>query len=310
VKPSVFALLVLFSGIAFADNEAPLLRVGEQSLSVTAARELLRWLPQTERRADVAETIDKVLARQLLFAQRGANVLGKSARYHDVVDGLLVDALERHLHGETQVPADSVAAYYNAHPDEFTLKQALLLSRILVESESVAAQLIAQVSTRDGVKKWNALTREHSLDEATKWREGSLGFVRQDGTTDVPQVRVNPVLYAAAAALHDGEVASKPVAEGKFFAVVWRRAVREAQTTTLETAAPRILALLERQALQAQFKALSAELRQKYVTAYAPDALEAIAYPDEPGIPLPKVPLTPHPAAVPGAPSAGERGER
>jgi hypothetical protein len=50
-----------------------------------------------------------------------------------------------------------------------------------------------------------------------------LGFVWPDGSTDVPQVSAEKILYEKALQLQDGEVLREAIPEGKRFAVLWRR---------------------------------------------------------------------------------------
>jgi hypothetical protein len=310
VKRRLAIALGLASLATAEPTDLTLLKAGGQLLSLRAAQETVSHLPASDRAGGPRQTVDKVLIPQLLFALRGAEVLSKDGRRRDVENALLSDALEYSVRSSLQITDAQVQAYYEAHAAEFTVKQGLLLSRILVATEADAALLIAKLSAAEGVKQWNAVTREKSLDEATKWREGSLGFVREDGSTDVPQVRVNRALFAAASGVKDGELVANPVVEGQYFAVVWRRGTRPSETTQLDSATPRIRALLERQALRSALQALMLELRSKHLTQYAPEAVEAISYPLDPGIPVPKVPLTPRAAAVTAAPSPGDRGER
>jgi peptidyl-prolyl cis-trans isomerase C len=310
VKRRFATALGLASLATAAPTEVTLLKAGSQTLSLRAAQETVEHLPLNQRAGGARQTLDKVLIPQFLFALRGAEVLRKDGRQRDVENALLSDALEHSMRSSLQVTEAQIAGYYEAHAPEFTVKQGLLLSRILVSMQTDAAALIAKLNSAEGVKQWNAVTREKSQDEATKWREGSLGFVRDDGSTDVPQVRVNPGLFLAASGVKDGEIVPHPVVEGQYFAVVWRRGTRPAQTTPPEQASPRIRALLERQALRSQFQALRADLRSKYLTQYVPDTVEAITYAVDPGIPVPNVPLIPRAAAVTAAPTPGDRGER
>jgi peptidyl-prolyl cis-trans isomerase C len=310
VKRVFIAVLALASLATAEPADILLLKAGSHSLALRAAQETVDRLPSIEQQGGPQQVVERVLIPQLLFAVRGEEVLRKDGRKRDLENALLADSLEHSLRGSLQISAEQVAAYYTAHPDEFLVKQGMLISRILVSTEAEAAALIAKLSSPGGVKQWNSVTREASKDEATKWREGSLGFVRLDGSTDVPQVRVNSALFAAAEGVKDGEIVPRPVAEGQYFAVVWRRGTRPAHTTSLEQATPRIRGLLERQALRSQLQTLIHDLRGKYVSQLALEGIEAIAYPVDPGIPVPKVPLVPRAAAFGAAPTVGDRGER
>ena len=84
--------------------------------------------------------------------------------------------------------------------------------------------------------RWSRLARERSIDRATHMRSGSLGYVAASGQTHMPQVRVSPALFAAAAQVQDGQLVPRPVPEGTEFAVIWRRASRAAPAPVAELA--------------------------------------------------------------------------
>src|SRR5690606_15182088 len=119
---------------------------------------------------------------------------------------------------------------------------AIALWRLLVPTEQQAKELAARVQkSPEPIRAWSNIVREHSLDKATHFRKGSLGYVWPDGNTDVPQVRVSPALFAAATTLADGEFLPTPVKEGPNWALVWRRGSRAARGLSLEQARPQIV---------------------------------------------------------------------
>jgi peptidyl-prolyl cis-trans isomerase C len=96
-------------------------------------------------------------------------------------------------------------------------------------------------------------------------RDGDVGFVRPDGRTDAPRVRVEPALFEAADKVKDGELVPEPVPIDGKYAVIWRRGSMPAITRTVEQEARSIQQILLRKRLEDQRKALIESLRKKYV---------------------------------------------
>jgi PPIC-type PPIASE domain len=318
---------------AAAAADAPLLRVGERALSVEEAAALTRRLPPLTRPAAGADVetlrafVDRTLLPYFLTGLYAADQYAGKADFRHVRDAYLAQSLEDALRREINAPAgrdalvaanesaggvseEAVKAYYEKHLDQFSTKEGLLLSRVLLNTQEQAKTLLAQLTAQGGLAQWSKLTRELSLDTATKWRDGSLGFVRADGTTDVPQVSANPALFQAAKLVHDGELVPQPVPEGSYFAVVWRRGTRQAEIQSLASARGAIRHALERAEVGAARTQLLAKLRAERLADYHPELIEATDYPKDPGIPLAKVPLVPHPAELRDKPQPGDQGER
>jgi hypothetical protein len=305
--------IVLVGGTAAAAAPTPLLTAGSAVLTLADAELLLSQSPPLAASPDKLDPLTSWVSDVLIprfvvdiFARR----LERTERFRPIQDALLARLIEGDLRGRSHIADADVTAYYDRHASAFAQPEAFLLSRILVATEAQARALIHTLSAPAGLEQWGALVREHSLDTATKLRNGRLGFVRSDGTTDVPQVRANPTLYRAALPLHDGQLAPQPVAEGSNFAVVWRRATRPAETQPLPTVAPTIQGLLQREQLQAARAQLLTDLRSRYLTAYHPEVIEALNYPAESGLPIQKRALTQKAAAVVSKPVLGDRGER
>jgi peptidyl-prolyl cis-trans isomerase C len=113
-------------------------------------------------------------------------------------------------------------------------------------------------------------------------RGGILGFVAEDGTTDVPQLAVDPVLFAAAAKVKDGDLVPEPVREGERFAAVWRRGTSPKVSRSLEDARAHIVFLLREERLQKRVADIVARARAETVKDENPALLEALP-PDGPG---------------------------
>src|SRR5262249_27531911 len=144
-----------------------------------------------------------VLVPELLFSQYAEQAKLASAphvrlRLREALQRALGDALLDQARAAAVSDTD-LQAYYDARRDDYEKPERIRISRILVEDEALARRILSDAASIKGPELWKQAARDHSLDEATKLRGGVLGFVYPDGRTDVPQVAVDPVLYAAAA---------------------------------------------------------------------------------------------------------------
>ena len=62
----------------------------------------------------------------------------------------------------------------------------------------------------------------------------------EDGASNEPGVRVDPAVVQAARTVADGALVPQPVAEGDFFAVVWRRGTMPARKPSADDVAPQV----------------------------------------------------------------------
>lgn len=236
--------------------------------------------------------------------------LEQDAELRPLRDQLLAATLERRIAQDVDAEIDDeqVTAYFEQHRSEFEQPAALLIWRILVDSRERALEIAKQAEGAGGPVRWRELCREHSLDEATKLRGGTLGFVRADGSTDVPQLRVDPALFQAASAVADGALVSTPVPQGAHFAVVWRRGHRDATVAQLSEFAASIRAALVREGTRDRLTQLLQQLRTSSVNDRAPQWIERVRYELPAFTPTDAFPLPS--AASAHAPNPGERGLR
>lgn len=168
---------------------------------------------------------------------RDASAIGLDARpgFLRVRRELLLDELYADL-GRTLSPLSEgeLRAAYEKDISEFVRPEAIRIFRILLESEEAGRAAVAALPEIVTLKDWRARARELSVDRATHERGGDLGFVGPDGGTDIPEVRADPALYAAAHRLRDGEVLRELVPEGSKFALIWRRGTRAKLEQTFE----------------------------------------------------------------------------
>jgi peptidyl-prolyl cis-trans isomerase C len=279
-------------------------RAGDQSLSVASLEQRLTALTdlglQTfgkDRDSRLRGYLEQMVVPELLLDQAAQSQgLSKAAALRDERDQLLAQAVEHQIGLSVAISDAEVQRYFDEHRTHFERPAAILLWRILLDDAARARKLIEQCQGAKGVVVWREFSREHSLDKATHLRDGLLGFVRADGTTDVPQLQVDKALYAAASTVADGELVKEPVAEGNRFAVVWRRGSRAAQSRPLSEVAPSIRAALLRERTHDELLRLLGTLRQTQLTQFHPEHIELADYP------LPS--FTPHDAFPPPRPAA------
>jgi peptidyl-prolyl cis-trans isomerase C len=275
-----------------ADDDPIVVRAGTAVLRSRDVERRLARLPRYQldalgRTPDEARRrfVDSVLVPELLYAEAARerqlqDAPWLRARIREVYHRALRDRLLADSLAEQPITEGDVQAHFEAHRSDFQSEERLLLWRILVDDEALARRILAEARGAGGPERWKQLAREHSRDVATHLRGGELGFVGPDGRTDVPQVRVDPALYAAAQPLADGALAPEPVREGDHYAVVWRRGTRPAQGRALDEVRPFIMDVLERQRAFSALSRLLESLRPQ-ITAHHPERLAALP-PDRP----------------------------
>lgn len=206
---------------------------------------------------------------------------------------------------------ERVSEYYQRFRDRFVKPDAVAVWRILVNTREQANTLLEQIQKSPAPQKaWSLAAREHSADKATHFRKGNLGYVRADGTTDVPQVRVSPVLFAAAIGLEDGAIAKTPVAEGQYWALIWRRGFRKEASVSIEAARPEITQQLALAAAREQLQTLLADLRTQRLTEFHPELLESLPAPSVTNLSVQHPARQARPADAPPTPRKTDWGDR
>jgi peptidyl-prolyl cis-trans isomerase C len=305
---------------AYAEPADPVVvEVGTVALRASDVARRLAAVPAFQRRtfgATDAEIrrhfVDAVLVPELLIGEDARQ------RHLDSVPRVrfrLREALQRAL-GEAllsdarsgAIPDELVRAYYESHRDDYEKPERIRIARILVDDEALARKVLTEAKGSAGLEHWNQLARDHSLDSATKFRGGALGFVFPDGRTDVPQVAVDPVLYTAASKVKDGELVGEPVKERTHLAVVWRRGTLPKTSRSLDSEREAIIAILARERAEKALGTLREDLRRQGLEEANPALLEALP-PDPPEGPAPPRPSASEGTADP-VPRPRERGLR
>jgi hypothetical protein len=225
--------------------------------------------------------VNEVLVPELLFGEEGLRrKLDQSPTMNDKRRDAMRDAVDRAVREEAlikqPVTAEEIKKYYDDNKNRYETPKRIRVWRVQVADEATAKDLVTQAKGTDGTKKWSDFSREKSLDKATSQRNGDLGFVRADGSTDVPRVVVDKAVYAAVDKVADGTIVGTPLQEGDRWSVLWRRGSVEATKRTLEDETASIRQILERRRADTAKQEVLAALRKEKLTEIHPELLTHI----------------------------------
>lgn len=301
---------------AAAEEDIVLARVGPLTITQRQFQARISKLPRMQLALlgkDDAEIkrafLEKVLIPELLLSE-GAKKRGLveqpdvRARVRDTYRSALIAKLRDDA--TASVTDDDVKAFFEQNRARFEAKERIQVWRILTASKEDALKIIAEAKQAPP-DKWMALSRDKSLDKATSQRGGNLGFLDEGGGSSEPAVRADPLLFAAAKKVKDGELLTEPVPEGDKWAVVWRRGSTPAVARSLSSEAPSIRQLLIRQRTESAAKTIVDEGRKSLVKEVEPTLTAIVevgkggevATRKKEGV-TPKAPGKPRPSAVPG----------
>lgn len=289
------------------------IRVGSRSVSVAELEDRLAEIPPFQavtfgasRDEIVKAYVGQVIVRDLLLGagaeqRRLDRELPTKHQLQRARSTATLRALRAgELKSPASIPIEDVKTFYEDNRARFDAPERVNLWRILCKTRGEALEVLAAAKKALTIPKYNELAKAHSIDKATSFRGGNLGFLAPDGVSNESGVKVDPALVKAAAAVKDGELVPEPVAEGDAFAIVWRRATVPATRRSLEEATAQIRATLYRERTEAQEKKLIEELRAKHVRDVNADLLKIIVIPPfDAGLNLPR--------STPRAPEPGPR---
>jgi peptidyl-prolyl cis-trans isomerase C len=187
------------------------------------------------------------------------------------------------------IPASEVQAYYDENRARYDAPERIQVWRILCATRADADSVLAAAAATPTPKQFVELAREHSKDKATYLRGGNLGFLTADGVSNEPGLQVDPAIVRAAQGVRDGELVHAPVAEGAYFAVVWRRGTIAASQQSPKQVAPQIRDALSKLRVRKDADDLVLRLRAAAVHDEHADLLDLVDV-----APLP--PATPKPS--------------
>lgn len=310
-----------------ADGAGPVVSAGNETADFAAVARAFSRVPAFQLAALATDDNGRrhaVVEQQLVptlqaAAEARARGLDKRPRTGDRLRELYSRAMDAELAAVTEreqpVTDAEVHQYFDAHRERFDTPRRVRIWRIVVGDEALAKKIIAESQGAGGPARWRNFARDNSLDAATKFRDGDLGFVRPDGSTETPTLRVDPALFAAVDKLSDGQIVPEPLKLSSGIAVVWRRGSLPAISRTVEQEGPAIRTLLTRQRLEVARKALVDKLRQQYLKVHDTELLETLpdgmfAPPEGSARALPPFPSSSPAPAGAETPRPGESGTR
>ena len=240
--------------------------VGGKSIPDPVVKDALNQCTLNEPDLVPAQCLDQYFAPRWLLdksAQETRLALEPAMQY--LKADLLHQGLQEHFAQQIVPSKKDVSQYIEKHKRDFVAPLRIRVFRILLNSKEEAREVLSQLKPTTTVKEFRELAREKSVDRATNERGGDLGFLWPDGSTDVPQVRVEKGIYAAALSLSEGEFSPDPTAEEKNFAILWRRGSKPALELTQERRRIASLRVTEAQT-EEKLKALLDSLKKEFVS--------------------------------------------
>jgi len=296
VALSVSAALVGGSLAAYGQKpssaEPVVARLGNFELLASALQRRLARTPVYLLRqlGDSPQTIRRVAAEFVLDGERFAlaarqDKLTKQPDIEASIREVYVKALYAEIQTETGGPEDiseaDVKKYYAENKANFVQPTRLKLARIVVESRAEADKILQIIKTDEKCKGqlaqcWPKLVDDFSKDKTAALRAGDLGYVRPNGSTRNKDIKVNPVLYQAAAKVPDGQVVDTPILDGKNFVILYRIASQKPSERTFKMEAPRIRQRLAEKRFVDRWKQLLDQLRQQHEVQSVPKLVDLI----------------------------------
>jgi peptidyl-prolyl cis-trans isomerase C len=222
--------------------------------------------------------LTQVVVPSLLLAEHARTTLEPTsprikAKENALLRVIVLAHLKQEVVERSPITDADIHEYYNAHAELFVTKERIRLQRLLVATEGEAKTLIEKAKSFSTIDEWRNLVREKSLDKATSERGGELGFVAEDGSTEIPELEVDRVLYTAAKTAKDGDIIATPVAEGQRYAVLYRRGSKPAKQTDIKTEAERIRQFLLEARVEQRLAETLSNLRKTGLREHRPELL-------------------------------------
>ncbi|HEX7478227.1 MAG TPA: peptidylprolyl isomerase [Polyangiales bacterium] len=175
------------------------------------------------------------------------------------------------------IPAEDVKKYYAEHIDEFVRPELRRASQLRLPNEPAAKALLAEAKAAD-MRAFRELSRNRSVDEATKLRGGDLGYFDLKGhVADENQV-IDPALAKAAFALKTVGDTSEAIKIGDGYSILKLTGQRAAHEETPKAADQTIRMRLWRERRQAGIDGMVANLKAQLKPEVHPELLDAIKF--------------------------------
>ena len=184
--------------------------------------------------------------------------------------------MDEQLKGKAEVTDADSEDFYKKNPEQFKSPERVRASHILIavpegaKPEVVAQKEAAAKEIEARVKKgepFDKLAKELSEDPSAKQNSGDLDFFTKD--------QMVPEFSKAAFSMKKNEI-SDPVRSSFGFHIIKVTDHKDAETVTLESAKPKLMAYLTQKKKYAEIEKIMHEIREKAdVTVNLPDAPKA-----------------------------------
>ncbi len=186
-------------------------RIGSRAVTLgeidRALQQLPPWAQEQYAAPDKkAEFLNQYIAEQLLYEKAMKLELDKDpdvrAQVAEAARRAAVNKLlERDVRDKVTVGPEDVRLYYEAHLDEFTEKARARVRHILVDDESAARDVLAQLATGASFAE---LAKERSRDDASREKGGEIpGWIVEGGA--VPGIADSSAMVEAILATEAGK---------------------------------------------------------------------------------------------------------
>lgn len=273
-----------------ARRDVVIATVGPRSIHVGELEDRLAAMPDFQRamygsnEVEVRKgVLERVLIRDALVATAAETQITDPMVQYELArarsNATLREIAKKQVEPQ-HLPEADVAAYYEAHKSSYQSPLRIQVWRILVATSADAEAILTAMRADGTPEAWSKLCREKSLDEATKLRRGTLGFLSPDGASSEVGIRVPAEMYQAALTVSDGELVPKVVVEGQSFAVLWRRGSTPAKSQSLKAAEPEIRRLLSETRFREERDKVVSALRASRVRDIDEALLSSFTLPD------------------------------
>lgn len=263
-------------------------------------------LSKEERR----KVLDELVTEEVLFQEAVARGLYRDPKVRKILVNILLREEVYASVRSAEVPREELEAYYNAHPDEFTIPEKVQIKRIYIrfggdsdrteaDAITLGKDLVSRIKKDPTVFK--DLAEQYS-DDPNKRRGGDLGYVGREG---VPGVPPEVIERAFGAPLNQ---VTEPFVAGEGVNIVIVPSKREAIERSFEQMQSSVLRRLKNEKFQDLTKQYIDRAKSKYPVSVDEAALDAVtldphaAPPTDPGSMMPGVGPRPERAAPSGEP--------
>ncbi len=164
----------------------------------------------------------------------------------------------REIVGKIEIGEDEIQAYYDEHPEEFTVRAVLRAQHILSEDSLKCVEWKKRI---DNGEDFNKIAKNESEDEITAMANGSLGYFNTDGY--VKSIGYSPTFGRAVEKLEEGEI-SGVISHEKGYSIVKLNEKRPAKLQPLSEVRKRIMDKLRGEKTTQAYEEEIARLRKKY----------------------------------------------